>query len=197
MYLTFNSRRRVGDLCLQHFLILTCLASFDSLHIFLAPQWDHVTWDYLRWCIAPCCSVWPSNLNNSVQCTIIYNYYSLSIFEIMKTYVIQLISKLIGRACAWSLGLVLLFDLVTHLLSCGSVRLLCHSYVLAHRCGLLLTSFCFPLSLQAVVSEQADAAAQRSSPNCDQASTQGSDARPENRTHQRRSSSSIRRQQVD
>lgn len=53
------------------------------------------------------------------------------------------------------------------------------------------------LFFQAVVSEQADAAAQRSSPNSDQASTQGSDPRPEGRTRQRRSTSSVRRQQVD
>uniref|UniRef100_A0A4W6CBW3 Centlein, centrosomal protein n=1 Tax=Lates calcarifer TaxID=8187 RepID=A0A4W6CBW3_LATCA len=50
-------------------------------------------------------------------------------------------------------------------------------------------------NFKAVVSEQADAAAQRSSPNSDQASTQGSDPRPEGRTRQRRSTSSVRRQQ--
>ncbi|XP_056228861.1 centlein [Seriola aureovittata] len=50
-------------------------------------------------------------------------------------------------------------------------------------------------NFKAVVSEQADAAVQRSSPDCDQASTRGSDPRPEDKTLQRRSTSSIRRQQ--
>ncbi|XP_040891089.1 centlein [Toxotes jaculatrix] len=46
-----------------------------------------------------------------------------------------------------------------------------------------------------VVSEQADIAAQRSSPNSEQAPTRGSDPRPEDKTLQRRSTSSVRRQQ--
>ncbi|XP_038569147.1 centlein isoform X2 [Micropterus salmoides] len=50
-------------------------------------------------------------------------------------------------------------------------------------------------NFKAVVSEQVDAAVQRFSPDSDRASTRGSDPRPENKTLQRRSTSSVRRQQ--
>ena len=60
-----------------------------------------------------------------------------------------------------------------------------------------LMSFFSFLSLQVVVSKETDAAAQRSSPDSDQASTRSSDPRPEDKTLQRRSNSSIRSQQVD
>ncbi|XP_041789143.1 centlein isoform X2 [Chelmon rostratus] len=50
-------------------------------------------------------------------------------------------------------------------------------------------------NFKAAVSEQVDAGAQRSSPDSDWASTQGSDPRPQDKTLQRRSTSSVRRQQ--
>uniref|UniRef100_UPI0037E750BE centlein n=1 Tax=Semicossyphus pulcher TaxID=241346 RepID=UPI0037E750BE len=50
-------------------------------------------------------------------------------------------------------------------------------------------------NFKAVVSEQVDGAAHRSSPDSDQAATRGSDPRPEDKTLQRRSTSSVRRQQ--
>ncbi|XP_044045886.1 centlein isoform X2 [Siniperca chuatsi] len=50
-------------------------------------------------------------------------------------------------------------------------------------------------NFKAVVSEQVDAAVQRSSPDSDWTSTRGSDPRPEDKTLQRRSTSSVRRQQ--
>ncbi|XP_035515304.1 centlein [Morone saxatilis] len=49
-------------------------------------------------------------------------------------------------------------------------------------------------NFKAVVSEQVDAAAQRSIPDSDWASTRGSDPRPEDKTLQRRSTISVRRQ---
>ncbi|TMS23186.1 Centlein [Larimichthys crocea] len=51
-------------------------------------------------------------------------------------------------------------------------------------------------NFKAAVSEQIDAAAQRSNPDSDWASTRDSDPRPEDKTRQRRSTSSVRRQQV-
>ncbi|TKS68319.1 Centlein Centrosomal protein [Collichthys lucidus] len=51
-------------------------------------------------------------------------------------------------------------------------------------------------NLKAAVSEQVDAAAQRSSPDSDWASTRDSDPRPEDKTRKRRSTSSVRKQQV-
>ncbi|XP_049427351.1 centlein [Epinephelus fuscoguttatus] len=50
-------------------------------------------------------------------------------------------------------------------------------------------------NFKAVVSEQVDAAAQRSSPDSDWAPTRGSDPRPEDKTLQRRSTTSVRGQQ--
>ncbi|KAM9363716.1 centlein [Symphorus nematophorus] len=50
-------------------------------------------------------------------------------------------------------------------------------------------------NFKAAVSEQVDVAAQRSSPDSDWASTRGSAPRPEDKTLQRRSTSSVRRQQ--
>ncbi|XP_030291520.1 centlein [Sparus aurata] len=50
-------------------------------------------------------------------------------------------------------------------------------------------------NLKAAVSEQVDGAAQRSSPVFDRASTRGSDPRPDDKTPQWRSTSSVRRQQ--
>ncbi|XP_059196302.1 centlein [Centropristis striata] len=50
-------------------------------------------------------------------------------------------------------------------------------------------------NFKAVVSEQVDAAAQRSSPDSDRAPTRGADPRPEDKTRQRRSTSSVRGQQ--
>ncbi|XP_070839699.1 centlein [Chaetodon trifascialis] len=50
-------------------------------------------------------------------------------------------------------------------------------------------------NFKAAASEQVDAGAQRSSPDSDWASTQGSDPRPEDKTLQRRSTRSARRQQ--
>ncbi|XP_069545527.1 centlein [Brachyistius frenatus] len=50
-------------------------------------------------------------------------------------------------------------------------------------------------NFKAVVSEQADAAGRRSSSDTDQASTRGSDPRPEDNNFHRRSTSSVRRQQ--